>query len=283
MAWLVWVALGVLQGLTEFLPVSSSGHLVLAQRLFGLAVPGVLLEVTVHVGTALAVVVLFARELWAMIVAVARWPLRRRRGIRGTAVVRADYGWRSLVSNAVIATVVTAVIGFAFQPYFRGAFERPEVAAAMLLVTGLVLFASRWLRKGRRTQADLNPSDAIWIGVAQGLAILPGLSRSGLTIVGGLTRRLRGEAAARFSFLLSLPAIAGAAAVEAVGSPELRVALAAGVPADGLALAMGAAFVSGLGAMVLLVRLVERGHLYRFAWYCWLVGSAALVWLYLVR
>ncbi len=281
MNWVVWVALGLLQGLTEFLPVSSSGHLVLAQRLFGLSIPGVLLEVTVHVGTALAVVVLFARELWAMIVAVARWPFRNRRGIRGTAAVRADYAWRGLATNVVIATVVTGIIGIAFQPYFREAFDTPRVAAVMLLVTGVVLYASRFLRPGRRAQTDLGPADAVWVGAAQGLAILPGLSRSGLTMVSGLSRKLTGEAAARFSFLLSLPAIAGATLIETVGSPDLSAAIAAGLPISGLALALGAAFLSGLAAMSFMVRLVGRGHLHRFAWYCWIAGAAALLWLYL--
>lgn len=280
MNWFTWVLLGVLQGLAEFLPVSSSGHLVLAQKLLGLSVPGVLLEVTVHAGTALAVVVLFARELWCMTRAVLRRLFRGRPGVRGPAL-RADYAWRRLVTNILLATVVTSVIGFAFQPYFRGAFENPKVAAVMLLLTGVILFASSRLRRGRRGQADLGPGDAIWIGAAQGLAILPGLSRSGLTIVGGLARKLTGAAAARFSFLLSLPAIAGAVLVEVVRSSELKAALAAGVPVSGLALAFAAAFVFGLVAMVLLVRLIERGHLHWFAWYCWLVGGAALLWLYL--
>lgn len=283
MNWLAWVTLGVLQGLTEFLPVSSSGHLVLAQKLFGLSVPGVLLEVTVHAATALAVVVLYARELWAMLVAVLRWFARKRPGIRGSAVVRADYRWRGLVTNIILATVVTSIIGFAFQPYFRQAFEEPKVAAGMLLVTGVVLFATRWLRTGRRDLDDLQPGDAVWVGAAQGLAILPGLSRSGLTMTGGLARKLNGEAAARFSFLLSLPAIVGASLVETVGSQELKSALASGIPTAGLAAAFGAAFLAGLIAMIVAVRLIERGHLYRFAWYCWAVGAAALGWLTLVK
>jgi len=281
MHWAVWVLFGVLQGLTEFLPVSSSGHLVLAQKLLGLNVPGVLLEVTVHLGTALAVVVLYAGELWAMVRAVAGWFGRRRPGLTGTVVSKADQAWRRLVTNIIVATAVTAGIGFAFQPFFRGAFETPTTAAAMLLVTGVVLYATRWVREGRRSRKDLGPTDAVVIGLAQGLAILPGLSRSGLTIAGGLVRKLDGEAAAHFSFLLSLPAIVGAAAVEAAGSHELRAALASGVPAAGLGLALATAFLSGLAAMTVLLRVVERGHLYRFAWYCWLVGGLSLVWLHL--
>ncbi len=279
MNWIEWIALGVLQGLTEFLPVSSSGHLVLAQRLLGFQVPGVLLEVIVHLGTAVAVVVLFARELWAMLVAVLRWFGPGRSGRGKTAAARADRAWRGLVTNILAATAATSLIGFAFQPYFRGAFETPKVAAAMLLVTGAVLYATSWLGRGRRSQTDLGPADAVLIGAAQGLAILPGLSRSGLTIAGGLTRKLTGEAAARFSFLLSLPAIVGATVVETAGSDELRAALASGLPVGGLVLAFGAAFVSGLFAMLFLVRVIERGRLSRFAWYCWAVGAAALVWL----
>ena len=281
MTWFTWVFLGVLQGLTEFLPVSSSGHLVLAQSVLGVTVAGVVLEVTVHVATALAVVVLYRRDLGRMLAAVARWAFRRRPGLRGAAVVREDHAWRGLAMNILLATLVTSAIGFGFQPFFRGAFEQPKVAAGMLLVTGAVLYASRWIRKGRRGPSDLGPADAFWVGIAQGLAILPGLSRSGLTIVGGLTRKLRGEAAARFAFLLAIPAVLGAALVETVGSGEFSAALRAGVSLGGLGAAFAAAFVAGLGAMVLLVRIVERGQLHRFAWYCWLAGGAALAWLYL--
>jgi undecaprenyl-diphosphatase len=279
MDWLSWMLLGVLQGLTEFLPVSSSGHLVLAQRLLGLSLPGVLLEVTVHAGTALAVLVLFGRDLYEMTRAVLRWPFRRRPGIRGAAVVRADYARRGLVTNLLIATAVTSVVGFTFQPYFRTAFESPKVVAAMLLVTGVILFASSRLRRGRRNHSDLGPADALLIGAAQGLAILPGLSRSGLTLAVGLARNLTGASAARFSFLLSLPAIAGATLVETIGSGNLETALTLGVPVVGLVLSFVAAFIFGLMGMVWLVSLIERGRLHWFAWYCWIIGGASLMWL----
>jgi undecaprenyl-diphosphatase len=270
--WLSWVFLGLLQGLTEFLPVSSSGHLVLAQSFLGVGTPGVLLEVTVHVATAAAVVVLFARELWRMVLAVARWPLG------GGRRHPEDAAWRGLVGLLLLATAVTSVIGFGLEPFIRGAFDAPPFAAAMLLVTGLVLSVSARLRRGRRHLDSIGPLDAVWIGVAQGLAIFPGLSRSGLTIVGGLGRGLAGTDAARFSFLLSLPAIVGAALVEALTTEGLGAALLAGVPILGLVLAFAAAFVSGLAAMVLLVKVVRIGLLHRFAWYCWAVGGAALAW-----
>lgn len=275
MDWWSWVFLGVLQGLTEFLPVSSSGHLVLAQSLLGLETPGILLEITVHVATAAAVAVLFFRELAGMVGAVLRWPLRTRPGSRG----RDDARWRRMFLNLLLATAVTAVVGFSLEPLFRGAFERPMVAAGMLLVTGTVLFLSARFRPGSRGLAQIRPTDAALVGVAQGLAILPGLSRSGLTIVGGLSRGLEAETAARFSFLLSLPAIAGAALVELVRFDGLGTVLGGGLPVGGLLVAFAAAFLSGLAAMVLLTRLIRRGKFHRFAWYCWFVGAAALVWL----
>ncbi len=275
MDWLSWVVLGVVQGLTEFIPVSSSGHLVLAQTLLGLRLPGVLLEVTVHVATAAAVVVLFARDIGRMVAAVLRWPLGR------AAASAEDPGWRRLAAAIVLATAVTSVIGLSLEPVFRGAFEVPALAAGMLLVTGTVLSLSAKWRRGRRQLLDLGPVDAVWVGLAQGLAILPGISRSGMTIVGGLGRGLAGPSAARFSFLLSLPSILGAAVVELAGSEGFEAALAAGPPAAGLALAFAAAFVSGLAAMILLLRVVRSGHLHRFAWYCWVVGGVSLVWLIL--
>ena len=273
MEWLSWVLLGLVQGLTEFLPVSSSGHLVLGQVLLGLEAPGVLLEVTVHAATAAAVVTLFAREIASMAAAVLRWPLGPGRALEG------DAAWRRLAWNLFVATAATSVMGFGLEPVFRGAFETPVVAAVMLLVTGTVLFLTVRLARGRLDLHDIRASDAVLVGVFQGLAILPGLSRSGMTIVGGLTRGLSGEASARFSFLLSLPAIAGATLVEVFRSLGTYGPAPGGLPLSGLALAFAAAFTSGLGAMVLLIRIVRRGGLHRFAWYCWAVGAAALIWL----
>jgi len=277
MDWLSWVLLGVLQGLTEFLPVSSSGHLVLTQALLGVDTPGVLLEVAVHVGTAAAVVVLFFREIQAMLGAVLRWPLGLRAAREG------DAQWRGLAGNIILATAVTTVVGFGLEPFFRSAFELPVVAAVMLLVTGAVLFVSKRLSGGRRGLGAVGPVDAVAVGLAQALAILPGLSRSGMTIVAALGRRLDGAAAARFSFLLSLPAIAGAALVEVVGSNGFGRVLESAELTGGLVWALLAAFASGLGAMVLLTNLVRSGRLHRFAWYCWTVGGLALVWLTLLR
>jgi len=276
--WLTWLFLGVLQGLTEFLPVSSSGHLVLAQEFLGVQTPGVLLEVTVHAATAAAVVVLFARELWRMLAAVAAWFRPGRRGPRGRDWSRENVAWRGLAANLLVATAATALIGFGLEPLFRVTFEEPRVAAVMLLVTGLVLLLSSRFASGRRTERQIRPSDAVAVGVAQGLAILPGLSRSGMTIVAGLSRGLEGRSAARFSFLLSLPAIAGAGLVEVSRAGDISRAAAPGLPLGGLALAFVAAFVSGVMAMVVLARLVERGRLHRFAWYCWALGAAALAW-----
>lgn len=273
MDWLLWVLLGIVQGLTEFLPVSSSGHLVLAQSLLGLEAPGIVLEVTVHVATATAVVVLFARDLTAMLSAVIRWPARRP-----ARQAHEDAKWRGLAVSLLLATAVTAILGFSLEPIFRGAFERPVVAAAMLLVTGTILFLSSRLKPRGRRLTEVRPADAVVVGIAQGLAILPGLSRSGLTIVGALSRGMQGAAAARFSFLLSLPAIAGAALVELLRVDDLGGA-AGSLPIGGLLLAFVGAFVSGLGAMALLIRLVGQGKLHRFAWYCWFAGLAALIWL----
>jgi len=155
MDWFSWVILGVIQGLTEFLPVSSSGHLVLAQNLLGLDSPGILLEVIVHVATAAAVVALFAGELWRMLLVVLRWPFGRG------AARPDDTRWRGLVINLLLATATTTVIGFGFEPLFRDAFERPVVAAAMLLVTGAVLFLSARLARGRRGLDDLRDRKSV--------------------------------------------------------------------------------------------------------------------------
>ncbi|HCC32442.1 MAG TPA: undecaprenyl-diphosphate phosphatase [Clostridiales bacterium] len=269
------VLLGLVQGITEFLPVSSSAHLVLAQALLGIEPPGLTLEIAVHLGTLAAVVAVFARDLGQLLRAGGRMAGVAARGASSREHFARDPGARLLVLLA-LASGVTAALGLTGEPWLRGAYEEPEVAATLLLVTGAILWGAGRLRPGTRPLAALDWRDGLLVGAAQGVAILPGISRSGTTIAAGLMTGLDRDAAARFSFLLSVPAILGATLLEAVRlgpasllQPGLEVTLPA----------MVSAAVTGFLAVTGLLRLVRRGRLGSFAYYCWVVGGGSLLWL----
>jgi undecaprenyl-diphosphatase len=249
--------LGIVQGLTEFLPVSSSAHLVFAEALLGVQRVGVLLEAVVHVGTVAAVLVLYGRDLVSMFAAWARAP-------------RTPAGPGRAVWLLLWTTVVTGALGFAFREPLEAMFASVRATALQLVLTGFVLWWARE-REGRSLDA-MTWADAGWIGVAQAVAIVPGISRSGITIAAGLWRGLSREEAARYSFLASVPAILGAAGYSL--ATEWGGAAAHGYGPGNLALAFVTALASGVAAILWLVAFVRRGQLRAFAYYCWVVGAA---------
>ncbi len=254
------VILGLVQGLTEFLPVSSSGHLVMAQTFLGVPTPGVFLEVALHVATLLSVMVVYRAKLAELLVGTVR---RQPEALR-------------YVGMLVLATLPVVVIGLLFRDAIEAAFDTPYVTGFMLLVTGVLLHSTSWGRSDdeTRTHDAPTPGHALGMGFAQCLALLPGISRSGSTIAAGLWTGLRGERAAEFSFLMSLPAIAGAAILQVadIGSATLDGPLLAG---------FAVALVAGVVAIKSLVWLVRRQGFHHFAWYVWAVGLFFLGYLYL--
>lgn len=261
---LIALLLGLIQGLTEFLPISSSGHLVLAQTLLDVRQPGIVIEVVLHAATLLAVIVALRREV-ARVVADAWLALRALPREGWGALRRARYaGW------LLLGTVPAALAGLTLEGPIEAAFERPATAAACLLVTGLFLLATRWARERRPLGGRLS----FGIGLAQAVSLLPGISRSGATVSAGLFLGAAPGEAVRFSFLLSIPAILGSVVL---ALPDL----AAASEGQGLAfLGIGfvAAFLAGLAAIAWMLRLVARGKLHWFGVYCLLAGGAAL-WL----
>ncbi len=248
--------LGIVQGLTEFLPVSSSAHLVFAEALLGVQRAGVLLEAVVHVGTVAAVFVLYGRDLVSMLAAWARAP-------------RAPTGPGRPVWMLVWTTAVTGALGFAFREPLEAMFASVRATALQLVLTGFVLWWAR--ERNRRSLESMTWADAGWIGVAQALAIIPGISRSGITIAAGLWRGLACEEAARYSFLASVPAILGAAGYSL--ATDWRGAVALGYGQTHLAVAFVTALASGVAAILWLVGFVRRGQLRAFSYYCWLAGA----------
>jgi undecaprenyl-diphosphatase len=251
--------LGVVQGLTEFLPVSSSGHLVVLQRFLAPMPPAekLTVDVALHLGTLAAVVVYFRDDLLAM-----------ARGLLGRGEHAYARSWAWLL---VLGTLPAAAVGLLWRHRIEAAFDSPLVTGACFLLTGTLLFLGSAVRGATRGEEKLGPRDALVVGCFQALALLPGVSRSGSTIAGALFRRARADVAARFSFLLSIPAIAGALAVEARS-------LAALTPVLGPALAIGvlSAAVTGFAAIAVLLRAVRAQKLHYFAYYCWALGAALL-------
>lgn len=199
------ILLGILQGATEFIPVSSSGHLVLVPWLLGWSPAGLTFTLFVHLGTAIGVLAVFWEDWVAMVRGALHW-LRTRE-------VNDDFRLALLL---VLGVLPVAIIGVIFQVFFEGLFERPLIAMLMLLVTAALLIISERLGKLERNIDDVTWQDSLFIGIAQVLAILPGVSRSGTTIAAARLRNMERDSAARFSFLLATPLIIGAALVQMI-------------------------------------------------------------------
>jgi len=255
--------LGIIQGATEFLPVSSSGHLVLAPWLLGWESPGLAFDTVVHWGTALAVIAYFWRD-WVSLASAALLSLQKRSLENPTA---------RLAWFILLGTIPAALVGFLLEDFFEGMFARPVAAAAFLLVTAALLTASERLGRRERDLDALTWRDALLVGLAQALAIFPGVSRSGATIAGGLARGLKREPAARFSFLLATPIILGAGLFKMLDLAQ-KGGLAAQIPT--LAVGFAAAAAVGFGCIHFLLRYLKRRRLYPFAVYCAIAGLACL-------
>lgn len=250
------VFLGLLQGLTEFLPVSSSGHLAIAQHFMpGFEPPGLLFEVMLHLGTMLAVILYFWRDLALLATAWFR---------SGEEAML----YRRLFLLLILASVPTAIIGLTFKDFFTGLFDNIAVVSLMLLVTGTVLFLSERFRHQERGEKELTVMDALFAGTVQGAAIIPGISRSGSTIAALLIKGVDGATAARFSFLMALPAVLGAALLEL---SEVGGNLGGDLPA--YLAGTGVAFFSGMLAIRFLLAVIRKRRLFAFAIYCWMAGS----------
>ena len=252
---------GAVQGLTEFLPVSSDGHLAILQY-FLTPLPAeqkLAITVALHFGTLAAVVVYFRRDLIEMV----RQLLDPNRG-----------GYlRSWAWMIVAGTIPAGILGLTLKSWVEAALDSLFVVGVCFLFTGLMLWLASRARDAVRTDADLELADALTIGTFQALALLPGVSRSGMTISSGVfLRRIRPDVATRFSFLLGIPAIVGALILEgkdvAALAPQMRLPLAVGV---------ATAYLTGLAAIALLLRVVRTGKLQYFAYYCWTLGSVVAV------
>ncbi len=269
--------LGFVQGLTEFLPISSKGHLVIVERLLGVRSEGVALEVALHIGTLLAVVFYYWRDLSLMAVAAPGTVAGLLR-----ARIPADPVGRILVALA-LGTVPAVAVALVAGDAIESVFHSPRLAFAGFAATGFVLLTTRGRVAGR---GEARIRDGLLVGAAQAFAVLPGVSRSGTTIAAGVAAGLSREAAARFSFLLSIPAVLGAVVHEL---PDLLGGAGAGASAAGgagggaaalggpLALGVAVSFLTGLAAIRLLLVVARRNRLDVFSWYLWALAAAGFL------
>ena len=254
------VLLGVIQGLTEFLPISSSGHLVLFQKIFGVEEPALLFDTMLHVGTLAAVFAVLWKDIWAI--------LRKLN--------------QPLTAYLIIATVPTVACALAFRKPLEKTFETGEFLGVCFLVTSALLVVAELLSRraagNLKKPGEMNWLDALVIGIMQAIAIIPGVSRSGATLSGALSRRLNRDFAARFSFLLSIPAILGAAVLQL---KDLLKGTGAD-PGSGIGMAamiMGTltAAVVGFFAVRLMLKIIREKSLWGFAVYTGILGLLVLV------
>jgi undecaprenyl-diphosphatase len=264
------VLLGILQGLTEFLPVSSSGHLVLAQHFFGVQDTGILFEVFMHLGTLLAVIVFFRKKLWHLIESLFHWKKTLR-----SQVHRAN---RNIVLYLAVATIATGIVYLLFGDLFESFYDKPVLVAAMLAISGVIVFISDYITGGGIPAMNMGLPRSFMVGLIQGVAIIPGISRSGSTIAGSLFTGLRRRDAAEFSFLLSIPAILGAnisdfAQFRALSWSQFGVYLGGFI----------ASFAVGYLVIGFLLNLIAKARLKYFAYYCWAVSAISLVYMLWIR
>jgi undecaprenyl-diphosphatase len=251
------IILGIVQGLTEFFPVSSSGHLAMLQALFGgRDGGGLLFEVAVHVATLVAIVFFYRERIAGLIV----------------GVLRRDSDALEYAAKLGVATVPAVVVGLSAKDAIEEIFSNPLTVSCALIATGFIVVSTRWTAPHARA-ATPSWKAACLIGCAQALAILPGISRSGSTVAAALALGIAPLVAAEFSFLLGVIAISGAAVLML---PELGAADSAALA--NIAYGAVAALVSGLLAIWLFVRMLDRSLFHYWAGYCWLVGAAFLIW-----
>ncbi len=264
------ILLGIVQGLTEFLPVSSSGHLALMGHFLGLREPQVFFDVMLHLGTLGAVVIAYKQPIRQLVeaglsaVANPRFYRRPIAFINGSADLK-------LIWFILIGSAPTGAIAIAFKQQLEALFVKPTVVAAMLITTGAILHLPRLRRHATREDCPVRFWHSPLIGIVQGLAVTPGISRSGATISTALLLGVAPKQAARFSFLLSIPAILGAV--------SLKLKDAATMWVDPMPIVVGTltSFLVGYAALRLLLAMLDRGKLSGFSYYCFGVGVTVLI------
>jgi len=255
------IVLGVVQGLTEWLPISSTGHLKIAEKALSLTVP-VLFDVVIHLGTLAVIIAFFRSDVQKILLALKRLDFR------------SNYG--KFIPLIVVGTIPTLIIGLAFHLFLENVFQEISVIAVAFIACGLVLYLAK---AGGEKADEIGFSEAFLMGVAQGVAVIPGLSRSGLTITVALLLGIRRDKAFKFSFLLSIPAVIGALALTLYTESKALATSSLGLAE--IAVATVLAMAVGYFALKLLWKTLAKGKFHLFAFYCWALGVFLAIALYL--
>ena len=273
MTYLQAVILGLVQGLAEFLPISSSGHLALLENFFGIKEDNMLFfTVLLHFGTLIAVFVVFWKDIWELLqeLVLTIKDLVGRKGLRLN-----ERPVRKLGVMIIVSCIPTAIIGFIFGDLFESFYSKPIVIAIMLIITALLLIAAETWGGGNRNIENLNYRNSIFIGIVQGLAIIPGISRSGSTLFASLLCKLDRDFAVKFVFLISIPTILGSLILELPDG--IREGLH-GEPVGPVIFGVLVAFLSGLFAVKVMLKVVSNKKLKYFSYYLFAVAAAVIIY-----
>ncbi|MBQ1489614.1 MAG: undecaprenyl-diphosphate phosphatase [Eubacterium sp.] len=273
MSYIEAILLGLVQGLAEFLPISSSGHLALLQHFFHVEPDRVLMfTVMLHIGTLASVFIMYWSDIWALI---KEFFITIADLVTGKGLRLAERPMRKLGLMIIWATVPTALMGLLFNDFFEGLNSKLWAIGIGWLFTGFLLYFSERIGRAVNDIEKMNFRNGFFIGVLQGIAICPGVSRSGSTMVGGLLTGLKRDFAVRFAFLISIPSILGAAVLEL---PDAIEATSEGMAVGPMAVGVLVATVSGIVAIKAMIRVVVDQKLKWFAYYVWVLGAAIILY-----
>jgi len=242
------IILGIIQGLTEFLPISSSGHLVIGQKVLGISVAGNVFEIVVHLGTLVSVLIVFWTDIWQLLTSLK------------------SISTQKYILAIAIGTLPAVLVGFILRDVITEAFESIEVVATTLMITGIILFTTKFIKTKIK---DISIGRGLLIGIAQAMAIVPGISRSGMTISLGMYLGITPEKAAKFSFLLAIPAIAGAGLLTGLDLMDSSEPI---LPWSILIIGFLSSLLIGWISLKWLLGLIKSGKFHWFGVYCILVG-----------
>ncbi|MBQ1228877.1 MAG: undecaprenyl-diphosphate phosphatase [Firmicutes bacterium] len=277
MTYLEAVILGLVQGLAEFLPISSSGHLALLQQWFGIEEDKVLLfAVLLHVGTLISVFIVYWKDIWELIVELC---LTIKDICTGKGLRLDERPVRKLGVMIIVATIPTGLIGILFNDFFDSLYTSVLPIGIGLIITGLLLTLAERMGTSKRGIKQMNYRNAVFIGIVQGIAICPGISRSGSTLFGSLVCNLNREFAVKYVFLISIPSILGSAVLEAPAALEAGLDMTLLGP---VIVGMIVAAVSGLVAIKTMIKVVSNKKLNYFSYYVWLLGAAVIIYSFIV-
>ena len=249
------ILLGLIQGITEFLPISSSGHLVIMQKVLGISEGQLTFNIFLHFGTLIPIVIIFWKD------------------IKDIIFLKSEK--KHLIWFIIVGSIPTGIIGFMFEDFFETLFSSALIAGFMLLITGLLLFFAEKIKGLGKNLDNFKSHNAFIVGVAQGMAIIPGISRSGSTIVACLFQKLKKEDAARYSFLLSIPAVGGANLLKIIDifSQNYEV----GISWFSIFIGTISAAIAGYFAIKYLLHILRKGSLIVFSYYCWVIGFIVIL------